>query len=140
MASPKKPSLKDTAIEEIDLLSIDIDTIDMPVIVPISPQSNEVKKSSSNDHDTFSLTHLHDEDTPEEEAPGRDEFDDDFEDPFIPDSDDDDDAEKPDGYVAPKDFFTDKRRKKNLKKFLDVTVPPEILEGMPEATQLLFKK
>lgn len=138
MAPTKKSPLKDTAVEEIDLLSIDIDTIDMPAMTPTAPQLSESKKSDTH---AFSDAHLSDEESPEEEAPSTDDFDDDFDDPFILDTDsDDEEGEKPDGYVAPKDFFTDKRRKKNLKKFLDVTVPPEILEGMPEPTQLLFKK
>ena len=75
------------------------------------------------------------------ETETNDDFDDDFEEEDDFDLEDGPTpSEDGDGYDAPKDFFTDKRRKKNLKKFLDVTVPQEILEGMPEATQLLFKK
>ena len=31
-------------------------------------------------------------------------------------------------FVGPKDFFTDKRRQKVVKKFLDIEVPAEYLE------------
>lgn len=146
MSTKKKQPPKDTAIEEIDLSAFDIDAIGTPLPLKensvSSPSNLEPKKQlSQRERDTFDDHAVSSDDSNadmEEDPVIKDEFDDDFEDPF-----DDDDAgteEKWDGYVGPKDFFTDKRRKKNLKKFLDVTVPQEFLEGMTEQMQLLFKK
>ncbi|NRH21139.1 sigma-70 family RNA polymerase sigma factor [Candidatus Gracilibacteria bacterium] len=60
------------------------------------------------------------------------------------DSDDEDgedgEGKKKDSYKSPKDFFTDKRRQKTLKKFIDVTVPQEFLDGLSDNLQLLIKK
>jgi hypothetical protein len=56
------------------------------------------------------------------------------------DDDEDGDGKKKDSYKAPKDFLTDKRRQKTLKKFIDVTVPQEYLDGMTPDLQLLIKK
>ncbi len=53
---------------------------------------------------------------------------------------DDENEDSSDGYKAPKDFFTDKRRQKNFTKFLDVEVPEEYLEGLSEEMKMLFKK
>ena len=72
----------------------------------------------------------------------NDAFDDDFDDFDLDDVDESElqEIEKSGGAKIPKDFFTDKRRQKNLKKFLDVEVPAEYLEGLSEEMQLLFKK
>ena len=141
MATKKQPP-KDTAVEEIDLSAFDMNSIDLPASPPARENTPEPHASlSKKERDIFDDTLSAGEDSTldEDEPIIKDEFDDDFEDPF-----DDDDApdgeEKWDDYSAPKDFFTDKRRKKNLKKFLDVTVPQEFLEGMSESMQLLFKK
>ncbi len=71
-----------------------------------------------------------------------DAFDDDEDDDFDDDEDGDTDGghKKKDSYKAPKDFLTDKRRQKTLKKFIDVTVPQEFLDGMTPDLQLLIKK
>ena len=144
MSIKKKQPPKDTLVEEIDLTSFDISAIDLPIAkekistISSSPVSETRKPLSQREIDAFDDNAVIPEDQNIEEDPIiKDEFDDDFEDPF---NDDDDSEEKWDGYVWPKDFFTDKRRKKNLKKFLDVTVPQEFLEGMTEQMQLLFKK
>lgn len=138
MASKKKIP-QDTAVEEIDLSAIDIDSLNLDSIeirssIKKEPtQAQETKRFDSLDDSKDSIDM---DESSEEELPW-DDFDDDFDDDLdAPDSSD----EKEDGYAAPKDFFTDKRRKKNLKKFLDVTVPQEILEGMTDQIQLLFKK
>ncbi len=136
MATKKKQPTKDTLVEEIDLSQIDLDGIAIPDMVPASSSTKEtspiMKKS---DFDTQI-----DESSPDT-SDDFEGFDDDFDDDFSPDPLSESDEESDgDGYVAPKDFFTDKRRKKNLKKFLDVTVPEEFLDGMPEPMQLLFKK
>jgi RNA polymerase primary sigma factor len=144
MSIKKKQPPKDTLVEEIDLTSFDISAIDLPIAkekistTSSSPVSETRKPISQREIDAFDDNAVIPEDQNIEEDPIiKDEFDDDFEDPF---NDDDDSEEKWDGYVWPKDFFTDKRRKKNLKKFLDVTVPQEFLDGMTEQMQLLFKK
>jgi hypothetical protein len=54
--------------------------------------------------------------------------------------DEDGEGKKKDSYKSPKDFFTDKRRQKTLKKFIDVTVPQEFLDGLTDDLQLLIKK
>ena len=57
-----------------------------------------------------------------------DDFDDNDEDDEIDDEGEDGESKKKDSYKSPKDFFTDKRRQKTLKKFIDVTVPQEFLD------------
>jgi RNA polymerase primary sigma factor len=142
MATKKKQPIKDTAVEEVDLSSFDIDAVDLPLPSLVSIQNiPEPKKSlSQKEVDIFDDSIIWPDEVSTEEDPViKDEFDDDFEDPFDADAEDKW-WEKWDDYVGPKDFFTDKRRKKNLKKFLDVTVPEEILDGMTDQIQLLFKK
>lgn len=135
MAKARKPPHDDSQIEEIDLSLIDTNFIDLSI--------DEVESSREEKAKTKKLSGTHDEvdfALPKDDVNGSDgdfdapvDFEDDFEDDFdefddIDDDDDDTDGEKKDGYKSPKDFFTDKRRKKNLKKFIDVTVPPEFLE------------
>ena len=143
MTQKKKPTTHDTAIEEVDLFSIDVESLPIPEIVPpVKTEKKESYSKSSIMDDSHESSDIFDE-------PGEhtdvtlewgfdDDFDDDFDDETISPKWDEDEEE--DGYVGPKDFFTDKRRKKNLKKFLDVTVPQEYLEGMTDEVQLLFKK
>jgi RNA polymerase primary sigma factor len=134
MAWKKQPP-KDTAVEEIDLSAIDIDTLPIPVESQVKPTQKESKWSKeilTKEEDDFA--------SDPEIAETNDEFEDDFEDDFDFEEDSSQEEKSDDGYVWPKDFFTDKRRKKNLKKFIDVTVPQEFLEGIPESIQLLFKK
>lgn len=96
------------------------------------------KSKKSDDEEIFAEKSKNSEDDFEDEfAEFKDDFDDDFD--FEPDESEFAEIEK-DNYKAPKDFFTDKRRQKNLKKFLDVEVPAEFLEGLDEKMQLLFKK
>jgi RNA polymerase primary sigma factor len=129
----KKQSPKDTAVEEVDLSLLDISDISMPA--PLEP-IREMTQSHSEKHTNT----LPEEENFTEETDEEDDFDDDFEDDFDFEEWEEEQKEKWDTYVSPKDFFTDKRRKKNLKKFLDVTVPQEFLDGIPEAMQILFKK
>lgn len=134
MAWKKQPP-KDTAVEEIDLSAIDIDTLPIPVETQSKPTQKESKWSKeilTKEEDDFA--------SDPEVAETTDEFDDDFEDDFDFEEESSQEEKADDGYVWPKDFFTDKRRKKNLKKFIDVTVPQEFLEWLPESIQLLFKK
>ncbi len=81
----------------------------------------------------------------------EDEFEDEEEDEFDEDDmDEDEDGEDEEGRPKkrerglnrlPIDRAQDKRRVgKGLQKFIDVSVPPEILEGLDENMQLLFKK
>ncbi len=137
--SSKKQLPKDTAALEVDLSQFDLQALDLPTIShddePIKKEKKPLRWDDMDFIDPIS----------ENPASPDSETNDDFEDDFEEEDDFDIEdgpvpSEDADGYVAPKDFFTDKRRKKNLKKFLDVTVPQEILEGMPEPTQLLFKK
>ena len=141
----KKKWTGDTSVEEVDLFAIDLDSLELPVPmnfdekVPLrkneSLKKNPLKEKSFHDEMSFD-----DEtnDIDDDAIVLNDDFDDDFD--FDDTDDDSDEEEKGDGYTAPKDFFTDKRRKKVLKKFLDVTVAPEFLEWMSEEIQLLFKK
>lgn len=145
-----KKQQDDSQVEEIDLSAIDPSMIQLPEISEtISDTSGAEKKpkekSGVNDFD-FSSQKVDISDT---DFVTWDDFDDDFsigsDDDFDDDFDDDladdlADAEKPDGYKGPKDFFTDKRRKKSIKKFIDVSVAQEFLDGLPENLQLLLKK
>lgn len=143
----KKGDTTDTSALEVDLFAIDVDTLEIPHTREV-PTAKPVKKSEILKPETPKKPAF-DEDGPFDDEPSgddivpdidafTDEFEDDFEDFAKPTTDDGD--EDDDGYVGPKDFFTDKRRKKIIKKFIDVTVPPEILDGMPEDIQELFKK
>lgn len=169
----KKKTPETSQIEEIDLSSIDIDSLAIPELgedlsflkieesVPeerttkksSKPKATTTKKSekSTKTEKSEKNSKKSDEENDEEfdfaKEFGKDDLDFDADFDFKDDFDDDfeiDDAElaeiEKDGYKAPKDFFTDKRRQKNLKKFLDVEVPAEFLEGLDEKMQLLFKK
>jgi RNA polymerase primary sigma factor len=137
MATKKQPP-KDTQVEEVDLFSIDISAID----VPVGRESTETprQKSTPKESPREKNILLEEDDFADAPVVSEEPSEDDFEDDFEFEENDEDGEAKWDSYVWPKDFFTDKRRKKNLKKFLDVTVPGDILEGMPDAIQLLFKK
>lgn len=166
MAKKQKQPFDDSQIQEIDLSRIDLSAIDLndltslepskPLPIKKSVQSKETKnlhaketkgETESNDEDFIDIK-TKDSDVLDESDFKSDDFDDDFgfdddftlDDDFDEDWDDEDGEWKKDNYKAPKDFFTDKRRKKSLKKFLDVTVPQEFLEWLPEKMQLLFKK
>ena len=155
MTKAKKPTHDDSQIEEIDLSAIDLSAIDLDDLtsfepkkpLPVKAQKEEkVKESSSHSRDTENEDSTDDDfDDP---VIGRD-FDDDFDDDLDSDDDFDDDLDsddedgegkKKDSYKSPKDFFTDKRRQKTLKKFIDVTVPQEFLDGLTDDLQLLIKK
>ncbi len=158
----KKTTEETSQIEEIDLSSIDVDSLFLPEIdgldnkeivsekpiekkkpvktekkkstIEVKKEKN-TKKSSNEDEDDFLVPKK-----TEDEDDFFAEFNDDFD---IDDIDDEEllKIEKEGGFdKMPKDFFTDKRRQKNLKKFLDVEVPAEFLEGLDENMQLLFKK
>ncbi len=139
MATKKKQPPQDSAAEEVDLSSIDIDALNLPIQIETSvTRSSTPDREKKQQKESYSRENEENTSFPKEEESFNDNFDDDFEedaDPVVPEE-----AEEEDGYVGPKDFFTDKRRKKSLKKFLDVTVPQEFLEGMTDEVQLLFKK
>ena len=165
MAQKKKAPFDDSQIQEIDLSAIDLSAIDLDDLTSLEPTKTLPLKSlmlsrekASTQKEKAPKKIIDDFDDKPESWDTNDGDDDlvivsDFDDDFDVDDDDFDDVdtdtddtegedgeEKKDGYKAPKDFFTDKRRKKNLKKFLDVTVPPEFLEGLSDKMQLLFKK
>jgi RNA polymerase primary sigma factor len=156
MTKWKKPQKDDSQVEEIDLSSIDLSTIDLEHIAPVdSGFPGKSKKSSHDDlphsevlpDDLFpklKWDDIWDDSTPDVLPEIAGDFDDDFDDDFDePEWDEETDGEeKPewDGYKSPKNFFTDKRRKKTVKKFIDVTVPQEYLEGMSDPIQLIFRK
>lgn len=162
MATKKKVPYDDSQIQEIDLSQIDLSALDIEALTDInSTETIVIKKSGwvKNPHETqaedddHAVKKSHDTmfdkdddliihtDFDDDFEVAEDDFDeDDFDDDDGDSSDEDDDGEKKDSYKAPKDFFTDKRRKKNLKKFLDVTVAPEFLEWLSDKMQLLFKK
>jgi hypothetical protein len=160
---PKKP-VDDSQIQEIDLSAIDLSAIDLDDLTSLEPtkplpmKKTQEPKEKSIESKKYRDDILGDDiavakesrDDNDDDLVIKGDFDDDFdvaeddfdlEDDFDEDDEEGEDGEeKKDGYKAPKDFFTDKRRKKNLKKFLDVTVAPEFLEGLPEKMILLFKK
>jgi hypothetical protein len=134
MTKAKKPLHDDSQIEEIDLSLIDSTSIDLLRIkdeLPSSEDTTKAKKLKDTDIGEFDITKDDHIDDIELELKAEfeddfDDFDDDFDD--LEEDDEDGDGEKKDGYKTPKDFFTDKRRKKSLKKFIDVTIPAEFLE------------
>ncbi len=147
MTKAKKPAHDDSQIEEIDLSRIDlsaIDLADLTVLEPTKPlpiKEDKVKefilkRDKSEDED--------DDMDPIIERDFDDAFDDDDDEDFDEENEDeeneDGDNKKKDSYKAPKDFLTDKRRQKTLKKFIDVTVPQEFLDGLTPDLQLLIKK
>ena len=140
---PKKKDTKtENSIQEVDLSSIDVSALslsDLNIELPIP------KKSSTKSAKKTKIEKSDDIELDEENLPNldfNDAFDDDFDDFDLGDVDESElqEIEKSGGAKIPKDFFTDKRRQKNLKKFLDVEVPAEYLEGLSEEMQLLFKK
>lgn len=129
----EKNSPKNSGIEEIDLSSIDIEAIDLPnlEILPDLALNTPIVVDEKMQDEMLSDF--------------KKEFNDDFDDDFTIDDIDFVDIEslekdKSGKYKIPKDFFTDKRRKRDIEKFLDVEVPAEYLEGLSENMQLLFKK
>ncbi len=129
----KKKYTDDSQVEEIDLSQIDSASIVLPDLKE-KPLKGMTKPVSKHDID-------------DEEGDGDDilfpiDKDEDFELDSDLDDEDEFDGETPkkDNYKSPKDYFTDGRRKKEIKKFIDVTVPQEFLEGFSEPLQLLLKK
>ncbi len=143
MTQKKKQPSQDTSAEEVDLFAIDIESLPIPEMAQsVKAEKKEATSRSSIMDDSHESSDIFDDPVDHTDTAIEPDFDDDFDDDFDEDAPpkgegDDDEG---DGYVGPKDFFTDKRRKKNLKKFLDVTVPQEYLDGMTEEVQLLFKK
>jgi RNA polymerase primary sigma factor len=146
MSDKKKPPRDDSQVQEIDLSSIDLSSF--PISSETENQNPGTQKKSNKASRTLSDDSLDDENSSSGDKVFEDDFDDDFEDDFDDDfeeSDDEDedgenDGEKKDSYKKPKDFFTDKRRKKVVKKFLDVTVPSEFLEWLNDNLQNLIRK
>jgi RNA polymerase primary sigma factor len=149
----KAKNQDDSQIQEIDLSMIDLSAIDLDDLtsleptkaLPLKEEKIEPKKESIQKR----LKTEEEEDAMDDADPVIErDFDDDFddiEDDFDEDEDDEDEdgewiKKKKDSYKAPKDFLTDKRRQKALKKFIDVTVPQEFLDGLTEPLQLLIKK
>ena len=148
MTKPKKPAHDDSQIEEIDLFAIDLSAINLDDLIAIEPiRSTPVKKEEKVKEFIQKRDTSEDEEDDFEDPIITRDFDDDFDDEEDSDDSDEDDEEgeegegkKKDSYKAPKDFLTDKRRQKTLKKFIDVTVPQEFLEGLTPDLQLLIKK
>ena len=142
MTKPKKPAHDDSQIEEIDLSAINLD--DLTALVPTKPIPMKEDKVKEFIQKRDKIEDEEDNIDPVIERDFDDAFEDDDDDDFDEESDDDEDedgnSKKKDSYKAPKDFLTDKRRQKTLKKFIDVTVPQEFLDGMTPDLQLLIKK
>ena len=150
MTKAKKPAHDDSQIEEIDLSTIELSAIGLDDLTSLEPKKAlPLKKEKEEKNKDFSQkrnSNEEDEEDFDDPIITRD-FDDDFDDDLDDDLDDEEDEEweewegrKKDSYKSPKDFFTDKRRQKTLKKFIDVTVPQEFLDGLSENLQLLIKK
>ncbi len=146
MTKAKKSTNDDSQIEEIDLSAIDLSAIDLDDLILIEPQKIWIsKKEKEEKSKEFSQKRdKHDEDDDFDDIIIDRDFDDDFddndEDDEIDDEGEDGESKKKDSYKSPKDFFTDKRRQKTLKKFIDVTVPQEFLDWLSDDLQLLIKK
>ena len=147
MTKAKKPPHDDSQIEEIDLSLIDLSAIDINDLTSLAPKKPlPFKKEKEEKSKEFSqkIEKSNDDDDDFEDPIITRDFDDDFDDDDDLDDDEDGDEDgddkKKDSYKTPKDFFTDKRRQKTLKKFIDVTVPQEFLDGLSDDLQLLIKK
>lgn len=150
MTKPKKPAHDDSQIEEIDLSLIDLSAIDLDDLTALEPKKSlPIKETKEEKNQSRLLTTKQeasededDEMDPVIERDFDDAFDDDedFDDLDEDEDEDETDGKKKDSYKAPKDFLTDKRRQKTLKKFIDVTVPQEFLDGLTPDLQLLIKK
>ena len=149
MTKPKKPAHDDSQIEEIDLFAIDLSAINLDDLTALEP-ARAVPAKKEKEEKVKEYTQTRDSSDEEDDDNFDDpiitrDFDDDFDDEDDSDEDDSDESEdgdgkKKDSYKTPKDFFTDKRRQKTLKKFIDVTVPQEFLDGLSDDLQLLIKK
>ena len=153
----KKNTPVSASVEEVDLFAIDIDALDLDF-----SKNTEEKKSSKKSEkflekseDTKKTTKTEKKSSKSQEIEMDkeilaeiaeelgEEFKDDFSDSFDDDFDFDEensDTENSEDHKGPKDFFTDKRRQKTLKKFLDIEVPAEFLQGLDDNMQILFKK
>ena len=144
MTKPKKQAHDDSQIEEIDLSLIDLSAIDLTALQPSKPILMKEEKVKEFIQKRDRTEEEEDDIDPVIERDFDDAFDDDdFDEESDEESDEeeeDGDGKKKDSYKAPKDFLTDKRRQKTLKKFIDVTVPQEFLDGMTPDLQLLIKK
>lgn len=147
---PKKqdPKQDATTIEEVDLSNIDAPVDELfDAVIEIKKPSKKKSEFEDEEHDEIlseaGLTASFGAADPDFEE-FEEEFDEDF---------DEEDGEGEDGEGGgkkkrerglarlPVDRSQDKRRiGKGLQKFIDVTVPPEMLEGLEENMQLLFKK
>lgn len=138
-AQQKKQKLKDTALE-INLDALDAWEINLDEALRILEDAwkkqegtAQVEKKGEKSEKYISIKerkesdreNLHEEWWEDEEDFFRDAFDDPI--------DDDENIEF--SWIR-----EDGRKKKELKKFIDVTVPPEFLDSMPEEIQLLMKK
>lgn len=151
MTKAKKPAHDDSQIEEIDLSAIDLSAIDLDDLTSLEPKKSlPIKKEKEEKIKDFAQKRNTEDEDEDFDDPiitrdFDDDFDDDMDDEDIDNDSDDEDGEdgegkKKDSYKSPKDFFTDKRRQKTLKKFIDVTVPQEFLDGLSDNLQLLIKK
>ncbi len=147
MPKAKKLQYDDSQVEEIDLSLIDPSLIDLSYIS--EGASFEKSKKSYDEEilkkqkDDFDFASLKEEEWIDDDLVIQWDFEDDFEEEEDKEDEDDDGEKKAEykaEYKGPKDFFTDKRRKKVVRKFLDVTVPQEFLDGFPEKLQILLKK
>lgn len=133
----KKNTNTPASVEEVDLFAIDLEALDLNFWSE-DEWSNREKKKKNNKKKHNSTDEIQDMELLDKEM--LSEMSDDFDDAFDDDFEIGDEVNEIDDFKGPKDFFTDKRRQKTLKKFLDVEVPPEFLEGLDEKMQLLFKK
>lgn len=149
---PKKqdPKQDATTIEEVDLSNIDAPVDELfDAVIEIKKPSKKKSEFEIEEHDEIlseaGLTASFGSADPDFEE-FEEEFDEDFD-----EEDGEEDGEGGEGggkkkrerglARLPVDRSQDKRRiGKGLQKFIDVTVPPEMLEGLEENMQLLFKK
>lgn len=148
---PKKqdPKQDATTIEEVDLTSIDAPVDELfDAVIEIKKPSKKKSEFEDEEHDEIlseaGLTTSFGVPDPDFE-----EFEEEFEEEF--DEEDGEEGEEGEGggkkkrerglARLPVDRSQDKRRiGKGLQKFIDVTVPAEMLEGLEENMILLFKK
>lgn len=149
---PKKqdPKQDATFIEEVDLTSVeapDDGMFDIPLVETKKPFGKmdgfEDEFQDGND-EILSEAGLASPFGPAEPEFHDEDFEEDFEEDFDEDGEDGESGKKKRerGLARlPIDRSQDKRRiGKGIQKFIDVTVPPEMLEGIDEGVQLLFKK
>jgi hypothetical protein len=125
----KSTDIDDDSIIEVNLDMIDIDSISLDHLdIPKSKIASSPRKKKVSDDDFDTPVDI-------EDSTDIDFFaDEDIDDEFV---EMDENGEPVPSVIGVK---PDGRKKKTLKKFIDVTVPAKYLEGLPEVVQLLIKK